>query len=90
MVGLTFRIAGTLLILSPLGIGWAVLEGWVLVAHILKVHDLIVAEEHACSQTVHRSIAPAFVEEATGTVEIVKVGTVGFAPKKFKTGNLEV
>jgi hypothetical protein len=52
--------------------------------------NLTLVFEQSQGNTMHGSIAPTFIEEATGTVQVVKELAVFFAPPEVQIANFEV
>jgi hypothetical protein len=69
---------------------WTVEEGDMLVSDILEPMDLAGILEETQSNTVDGSITPAFIEETTGAIEMVKVFLVCRRAPEVHVCNLKV
>ena len=73
-----------------LGVVGAVEKGDMLVANVAEPVDLALILKQTESDTVHRRITPALVEEASSTVEVVEVLAVLLAAPEAQVADLEV
>lgn len=69
---------------------WAMLERLVPVSNIVKEMNLVLFGEECCSNTVHRSIAPTFVVEATLPVKEIEELLITFGSPQVQITDFEV
>ncbi len=65
-------------------------EGHVIIGDIVEEVDFLLLEEKTSGDGVHRSIAPAFVKEATVSIEGIEIIEVGRRPQPVEVSDLEI
>lgn len=83
-------VADAVFLQTGFGGDGAVVEGDVVVAHVVEEVDLVLLQEQGCCDGVDGRVTPSLVEEAAGVVQVVEVRSVGLGSPEVQAGDLEV
>lgn len=89
-VKVVFRFAVTFVLQSFLLAGRTMRKRDVVVCNVVKEVHLTPVQEEACSNRVHGSIAPSFVEEATLLIQMLEVIHIFLRPQPIEVAHFEV